>query len=529
MKRIQSKAGLLKRRVSEVHSRAKFVGIIYLFATIGLFAAAMLLPLMSGTVLFCCGWKPVYSAYDGLRCLLDLGFGKIFETPAYIIALLQLVLYFVLLLILLINVLRALGKLNWLFKKKASYVNGFNRNMYAMDAMGRRFASSFASLVVFYLLFALLTLRASTYVTPASELRTTDLPAPALTMYGYIVLGVALAIRFVVGAMEGTVPLFTTGGKIIEQKRDHGVLIYFIRNFVQVAILAGVLYFFMPASRFGNGLENMLTQIIVEKNKMYLIHIDTLPMYAEFVAFIFLTVMIKHATASTEYSRTCNHTLGMKNFTVFACFLAVIFAAIVAFPYIGIGLPDGATAALNSSMLWAAIIAFVGFLFDCIFRAKDKKRVEEETDEDPVSGEEEEEENQAISYGLPIQPQMPYPYAIPMQGGDGKAYQPIFVPVFCAFPQNGTMPQPFVPMAPTPAPQHLLPSPSPMTAAEEAQEEENEKTVEDFEMNPHRKYKVYCPQCGKPLMARDASPYHRCPACDKVFQLRKFKTYVKSE
>ncbi len=519
MKRIQSKAGLLKRRVSEVHSRAKSVGIIYLFATIGLFVAALLMPLMNGTALFCCGKKAVVSAYDGLRGLLNTGLGAIFQTPASIIALLQFILYFVLLLILLINVFRALGKLNWLFKKKASYVNGFNRNMYAMDALGRRFASSFAAVAVFYLLFALLTLGST----------------PALTLGGAIVLGVALLIRFVCGAMEGNVPLFTTGGKIIEQKRDHGVFIYFVRNFVQVAVLAGVLIFLMKASVLADSFENMLTQIIVEKNKMYIINVNAFPVYVEMLAFIFLTVMIKHTTASTEYSRNCNHTTGIKNFSVFACALTIMFAAELIFPFIGIGLKEGESAALNMPMLWAALIALGGFLFDCLFKAKDKKRVEEETDEDPVLADEEELEKENAPYALPIQPQMPYPYTM-MECGDGKPYQPIFVPVFCAFPQNGTMETPFVPLAPAPAPANLLPSPSPMTAAEEAKEqatedtdEETETTVEDFEMNPNRVYKVYCPQCGKVLAARDTSPYHRCPKCDKVFELRKFKTFVKNK
>ena len=518
MKRIQSKAGLLKRRVGEVHSRAKLVGIIYLFATIALLAAAAILPIVSGTAFYEDGKMPVLEAYDGLRELLNLGFGTIFQTPAYIIVLLQLVLYFVLLLVLFINVIRALCKLNWLFKRRASYINGFNRNMYAMDALGKRFSSSFSALVIFNVLFIMLTIRGVGFA------------SPALTVMGYIVLGVSLLIRCAVGAMEGSVPLFTTGGKIIEQKRDHGLLIYFIRNFVQVVVLAGVLYFLLPASGFANGLHNMLTQIIVEKDKMYLININTLPVYVELLAFICLTVMIKHATASTEYNRKCNHGLGMKNFAVFSCALTIMFVALIVFPYVGIGV--NVTAELNMPILWAAIIAFVGFLFDCICRARDEKRIEEETDEDPVPGEEESkgEEKENFPYGLPIQPQMPYPsypYAMAVDSTDGKQpqYQPIFVPVFCAFPQNMAMPAPAV--VPAPAPQNLLPAPSPATAA--AEEEEMERTVEDFEMNPHRKYKVYCPQCGKALMAKDVSPYHRCPACDKVFQLRKFKTYVKSE
>ena len=527
MKRIQSKAGLLKRRVSEVHSRAKLVGIIYLFATIALLAAVAILPLMSGTVLYDGNKMAVLVAYDGLKSLLDLGFGTIFQTPAYIIVFLQLVLYFILLLVLLINVIRALCKLNWLFKRRASYINGFNRNMYAMDALGKRYSSSFAAMVIFYVLFALLTFRGD------------GVALPAITLMGYIVLGVSLLIRFAIGALEGSVPLFTTGGKIVEQKRDHGLLIYFIRNFVQIIVLGGVLYFLASASGLANGLHTILTEIIVEGNKMYLINVDAIPVYVELFAAICLMVMIKHATASTEYNRKCNHGEGMKNFAIFSCATAILLAVLIVFPYVGIG--DG-EAALNMPLLWAAIIAFVGFLFDCICRARDSKRVEEETDEDPIPGDEETEAKQEQAntvYGLPIQPQMPYPYATAVENTDGKQqpqYQPIFVPVFCAFPQNVAMPAP-APVAmpapavvPAPAPQNLLPAPSPATAAQEkAEEEEKERTVEDFEMNPYRKYKVYCPQCGKPLMVRDVSPYHRCPACDKVFQIRKFKTYVKSE
>jgi len=250
-----------------------------------------------------------------------------------------------------------------------------------------------------------------------------------------------------------------------------------------------------------------------------------------------LMVMIRHASASTEYNRDCNHGIGMKNFAIFAGILTVLCGALIAFPFVGIGLPDGAKATWNMPMLWAAVIAFVGCLFDSIFRARDKKRVEEETDEDPVPGEEEEEEDEQpqAPYGWPIQVQMPQPYPYPAASAPAQnAQQPIFVPIFYGYPQGGVMQQPIMPM---PAPQYLLPMPSPATAAAEAIELKEEKepkeptetTVEDLEMNPHRKYKVYCPSCGKALMARDVSPYHRCPACDKVFQLRKFKTYTKGE
>ncbi len=554
MKRIQSRAGTLKHRVGAVHSRAKFVGMIYLFATLALLAAAVILPLMSGTVLYASNTMPVVVFANEFKAVLDLGIGNIFQTPMAIIVLLQLILYAIMLLVMLINVLRCLAKLNWLFKKKASYVNGFNRNMYAMDALGKRFSSSFSALVTYNVLFMVLTARGD------------GLALPKITMLGYITLGVALLIRFGIGALEGSVPLFTTGGKIVEKKRDHRVITYFIRNLVQVAALAGMLYFLASASNFVVILENMLTEIILGGNKLYLIHVDTFPMYVELIAIIFLMVMIKHATASTEYNRACNHTSGRHNFAIFSCMTAVLCGVLILFPYIGIGLADGDTAELNMSMLWMSIIALCAFLFDAFFRARDKKRVEAETNEDPVPGDEEEEKKQTqeetaatatpveeqpvptiptmpnMPYGMPYPMQFFYPYNVPTAECAGEQaqpqaqmpYQPIFVPVFCPFPQQNGMMYPFQPVqqpapAPAPAPENLLPAPSPMTAEAEAKEAQPQGTVEDETLNPNRKYKVSCPHCGKVLMAKDNTPYHRCPACDKVFKLRKFKTYVKSE
>ena len=109
---------------------------------------------------------------------------------------------------------------------------------------------------------------------------------------------------------------------------------------------------------------------------------------------------------------------------------------------------------------------------------------------------------------------------------------------------------------PEPAPEYLKPTPSPLAvaqeqaeAAEKAQEAEtptlapvvaempaptpqiNEDEVEELsdELDPTRTWKVRCPRCGKELTARETSPYHRCPVCDKVFQLRKFRTYTRKD
>jgi predicted RNA-binding Zn-ribbon protein involved in translation (DUF1610 family) len=46
-------------------------------------------------------------------------------------------------------------------------------------------------------------------------------------------------------------------------------------------------------------------------------------------------------------------------------------------------------------------------------------------------------------------------------------------------------------------------------------------------IDPKKEWKVRCPRCGRELMVSERTPYHRCPNCDKVFQIRKFETFVK--
>ncbi len=510
MKRIQSKAGLLKKRVNAIHSRAQFVGIMYVLATFALAAVVAIVPMLNNTAMYAKNTVMVVAYYNSLKALFEMEMETLMQ-PDALIVLIQFAVYFVLLLTLVVNALRTLGKLNWLFKRRASYVNGFNRNMYAMDAIGKRFSGSFAAVVICYLLFAVLA--------PRGE----NLELPTFTLAGYITLGMAVLVRFVFGAMEGNVTLFTNGNKIVEKKRDHSVISYFIRNLMQIAVLGGMFYFLNIGTAFGAGFENILTQILVEGDMMYIINVNTLPVYLELLGLICLMVMIKHATASTEYNRECNQTSGKYNFTIFALIAAVAFGAIIVFPFVGIGLPEGVEATLNMPILWTAVIALSGFILDCCCRVRDKQRIEEETDEDPVPMDEELAVKPNVPYGMPAYPQMAYPYAPQGQ----MPYQPVFVPVFYGYPQ-GMMAQSM--FAPTPAPEHLLPAPSPKTAADEEKETKNEKVQDEAEMlNPYRKYKVYCPQCGSGLMVKDGTPYHRCPACDKVFTLRKFKTYVKSE
>jgi DNA-directed RNA polymerase subunit RPC12/RpoP len=58
----------------------------------------------------------------------------------------------------------------------------------------------------------------------------------------------------------------------------------------------------------------------------------------------------------------------------------------------------------------------------------------------------------------------------------------------------------------------------------EADDEEEEDIFADDETQEEEiqvSYNVSCPHCGKALRVKDATNYQRCPACKKVFQLRK--------
>lgn len=509
MKRIQSKAGLLKKRVKAVQGKAKFVGIVYLLGVIALAAVSALFSLTGGTVVSTEEGFTVVKFYQELMALIKTegGFMSVLKDPTLLMNLIILALYVVLLLVLVINVFRALSKLNWLFKRRASYVNGFNRNMYAMDDLGKCFASSFAAVFIINLLIVLLGKANG---------------ETGVTLIAYIVLGAGAAIRIVFGLIEGSVTLFTTGDKIEEEEREHGLFIYFVRNLIQLAAVAGMIFFLLGVTELGVGLKTLLTEMIVNGNFTYAINLSCIPMYVELLLWIFMMVMIKHATASTEYHRDCNHTAGMKNFAIFSFLSFLMIAALVVFPYVGIGLAEGESAALNMPLLYAGIIAFVVFLFDCICRARDKKNKESEHTEDPVPAE------QAVVADAQqqVQPYF-YPYGAP--NAQQMPYQPVFVPIYYPMPQMQQQVQ-MQPMEiaqatiipPAPAPEYLLPAPSPAVV-----EEENDEPKEIETLDPTKTYDVRCPRCGKELTVRDATPYHRCPVCDKVFKLRKFEAYVK--
>ncbi len=507
------KTALIRKRVKKAHSKAGFAGTLYLLGTLALAVLAFLSGFEHasyGAVGITNFYQPVQDALAGSPVwtnLIAMGF------------------YVILLLVVVINFFKCFSKLGWLTRRSSRYVNGYNRNMRAMEQMGKYFSSSFAAFVSIYALLLL----------------NPDVALPAMESLTFMMMlaaiGVGLFVHFVAGLLAGKVSWFDTygnGGNVEEVKRECGIFVYFFRNLVQLAAVVGVLWFFYEVDTIGatvaawlggvNPLEGDLLQ-------------NVLPVALEAVIVLCLLVLIKHATAATEFNRQGIEGKGMKNYRVFAFLLALAAGGVLAVNAFVLSATE-----ISMQYVYIAAIAFVAFLIDCIFKTRAKK---EEEDYDPL--ENGEQANGDAAY--PMQPVMPmaqptgaYPQA--------STQQPVYIPVYYPYPIQQPYPAPSAPMkveaivkglplpaaSPTPtvvaakAPEHIKPEPSPAEKArQEALKKENAEPVEIKTLNPNKEWQVRCPRCGKLLTVRDTSPYHRCPSCDKVFQLRKFQAYVRKE
>ncbi|MBO5239845.1 MAG: hypothetical protein J6B56_00295 [Clostridia bacterium] len=364
MKRIPSKATLLKKRVRKIQNRAKFVGFLYLIGTIALLAITACMPILTGTCITAAGATdmPVLTFYQPI---LDLfaGGAEAFNslTAAQITKLIVVVLFGAMLLTMAINVLRSIGKLGWLFKRRASYSNGFNRNMYAMDDMADRFSNSLYALVMINLFIYLFS-----GGLPAEGQEATV----QLTTNAYIALGVGFGLHFICGLIGGTVTLFSTGDRVEEEVRENGLFVFFVRNLIQIAAVAAIGYFLLQESVLVAKIQEVLVLVIEEQKPLAEIDwMSALPAGLELLAWIFVAVLVGHAVADTEFNRDGVVGSGMRNFTIFSFLAAVALAAGIALPMLGIGVAE-ATTELNQNLLIAAAVALVAFLLDCIIRPR---------------------------------------------------------------------------------------------------------------------------------------------------------------
>ena len=432
MKAYESKnAVAIRKRVKKVHAKAKFVGVLYLLGALAMAALACFPMLNIGGedlwVLTC--WNP---------------FATLFKPERNLLAVLVSVLFLIAVLVCVINLFRCFSKLGWLTKRSFKYVNGYNRNMRAMDDMGKLFSGSFATIITLHFLI---------YLLQPSDAQI------AFTLYTYIMLGAGLFIHFLAGLIGGTVSYFNVGGpggNVEEEKRTCGLFVYFFRNLVQLAAVAGMLYFFVKNSVLGGTVSALLSSQNPFAGDIVK---DVLPIGLHFLLVIWLIVLIKHATASTEFNRLGIEGAGMHNFKVFSMFVFITAGGAFVIDYLKTQ-PD-----FKVDFLIIAGIALVAFLVDCIF--KSKKKEEEVTAED---------EGHMNEYPFPMPP-MPQQVIQPMpvQTQQGTSYQPIYIPIYYpVYNNNGPvcrpacqMPgyrMPYQGMQPSCAAPAPMPAPAPAAA-----------------------------------------------------------------
>ncbi len=529
----------LRKRVRKVHSKARWAGVLYLLGALALMALAFF-PMITidgtefGVQTF---WQP----------FIDLASGT-FAWVGIIVG----VLYAILLLKVVINFFRCFSKLGWLSKRSSRYVNGYNRNARAMSEMGKRFAGSFAAIINITLF---------TWIMQASTAEV------ALTMYAYVTLAIGLGVHFIAGLIGGTVSYFDVqgnSGSVQEVKRECGLFVYFFRNLVQVAAVAGIVWFFLPenvigdtVAAFAGGANPFATDLLK----------SAIPFAVQLLLTFFLFALVDHAVDSTEFNRQGNDGAGMKKYPTCVFFVFLLAAAAVGAEYVLIN-----PGALLMPYIYIAAIAFVTFLILCIFKSRKakKEKVEEEEEFEPVMSVPTQAQPQPMSATKTIYQQLPCPAQVCPPQQPSVVYQqvpvqqpvmypqpvyqqqPVYIPIYYPFPQPVAAPAPApapapvvekkveekpapkaapVEVVPVKAPERIKPAPAPVVEKKEEKkvekQEQQEGTVEVKALNPNKDYKIRCPRCGKVLNVRDTSPYHRCPNCDKVFSIRKFQTYVR--
>ena len=492
----------LRKRVRKVHTKAGFAGTLYLLGALALAVLAFLPTLHIGgeDLWVLTFYLPITEAFGGA---IDW------------IGVITAALYLWILLAVVVNFFRCFSKLGWLTKRSSRYVNGYNRNMRAMEDMGKRFSGSFAAIINLSLLIYILQPSASNV---------------AITNYAYVTLAVGLAIHFLAGLIAGKVSWFDVhgnGGNVEEVKRECGIFVYFFRNVAQLAAVAGILYFSLPKCTLGATIASWLGGVNPLEGDL----ITTLvPVALQALIVLCTFVLIKHATAATEFNRLGMEGKGMKNYRVFSFFVFLLAGGAFAVDYFLVK-PEP----IVYDFLYVAAIAFGVFLIDCIFKTRAAKEAEE--DYDPID---EMEREQTAVQGMPMQGAQPAVICQQMPSQTAYQQQPVYIPVYYPYPLQQPAPAPApapTPVevkitttpAPAPAPAHIKPEPSPVAKAkEEALDKENAEPVEvNKPLDPNKEWKVRCPRCGKILNVRETSPYHRCPSCDKVFELRKFQTYVR--
>ena len=498
---LSQRGAYLKRSIAGTRSRAKFVGLLYLLGIIAL-AGAACLPLFDLTQQTL---API-GVFEFWKQFMPANFANL-TTVENIVKLVCAGLYGLMLLGVVINVLRGLGKLSWLFKKKASKTYGFNRNVYAMEDLGNIFSGSFAVILTTYFLMAVV----SGQLYP--------------NMLMLIVVGGGAFLHLFLGFIGGKVSYFDINdGEIEEDKRTVSRFPALFRNVLQLAAVGAILYFFTLVSSI-HTVIGPLMEVGGIQNYVLGQPMAYVSIVCQVLTLIFVLPLIKHATATTEYNIDGAYGPGMKMFRVFSFFTFLTAGATVACRYllgeIVFSSANGSTSfvvaqLLDKGSIIVAGTAFVMWIIELIMRnapghkkEKKEKKAKKVNEDDFVADyssiadkpEISEEPSPCASGNPELQP-VPNP-------ASPYINMPLYITVDTRDSKVTTTPPPSV------VEENVVDEEEP-----EEEEEQTEEVVETFEVN--------CPTCGKALRIKEGPTHYRCPSCGKVFQTRKVMKEINS-
>ena len=360
----------LKNRVSKNRSRAQMVGFTYLFAL-------LMITIMACLPLFDLTKQPEAPvgvfAFWRVFSLKNL---KSFTQWSGVLPVVNASLYALMLLVLAINVIRAFTKLEWLYKQKVSKTFGLNRNVYAMEDLGKLFSASFAFILTIHFLIAILCGQAH------------------FNRLMCLLISFGVIVHLIAGFIGGKVSYFVAEGtKIVEDARTISRIPALIRNVLQLVVVFVAMYYFQKISTIHTVIGPLL-----EKNgyQNHFINCEKALSAVIFqaITFVCLIPLIFHATGLTEYNIDGVYGPGMKTFRIFSLFAFVAMAASAVIQYyfgqVAVTMVDGVTVieivkTLGMEKIILAFVAFLMFLVELFMRKmpgqKGKKKRRDESDD----------------------------------------------------------------------------------------------------------------------------------------------------
>ena len=334
-------------RLEKARKRCKFVGAAYLIGTLVLLAALFL-------DFFTVGTNKI-SALNFYSALIIPSF-----TLAKIVEILPNALFALMAFVAVFNFVRlcvALGKMK---KQKDTPFEKYNHTVKRMWKTANAFSGTLVTYVV-------LTVIACS----VSEAQ------PTVFALGAIAGGIFF--HFLAGLVGGKTLWFDEGenGEILESKRNSSLFVFFLRNLIQIACVAGILFYFFKVSAIPGAVilvaEGNVSQLLSNMMELIVVVLCVLILIA-------LIVLINHAFRPTEFNGSGMKGKGMKNFRVFSFIVTLLSLVIFFVVYFD-------TKVWTFEIAYMAAIALGGFLFDLLIKSKKTRKllcvyVEEETVEE---------------------------------------------------------------------------------------------------------------------------------------------------